>query len=40
MSQYGKNNNNNTKYHGPEPIALGSGLFFVCRFLTLHPIPA
>jgi len=34
MSQHGRNNNNNMKRHSPEPIALGSGLFFVCVMLT------
>lgn len=32
MSQHGRDNNNNMKRHSPEPIALGSGLFFVCDF--------
>jgi hypothetical protein len=35
MSQHGRDNNNNMKRHSPEPIALGSGLFFVCDFLSL-----
>jgi len=34
MSQQGRNNNNNMKRHSPEPIALGSGLFFVCKVLV------
>jgi hypothetical protein len=33
MSQQGRNNNNNMKRHSPEPIALGSGLFFVFKLL-------
>ncbi|HAR75212.1 MAG TPA: hypothetical protein DCR60_03145 [Psychrobacter sp.] len=33
MSQHGRDNNNNMKYQSPEPIALGSGLFFVFKLL-------
>jgi hypothetical protein len=33
MSQHGRDNNNNMKNHSPEPIALGSGLFFVLKLL-------